>query len=427
MKKKRIALFILDKMAKRYILSSNLIKEIEKNNLNISIYIFFKDNNLIKKNIFLRFIKIFKIKIYKSLTERFCAIWKFKKYLFKKEHQNGEFIGKGKYDKLSFRLFINSKIIFNLLYIIYINLPDDLKKIKADIFLISSAQSIFSQSIIKHAKKNNIPVISLVSSWDQLTHLGKVINFSIIKKYLVWNEVQKNELIKYHGIEKRRIEIIGAISFDVLKNTENNEKSIFKIYGLKKRKIIFLPAYNKRFGVMEPDAIKYILDQKDRINEDFYILIRPYYADRTFYKRFADVLDDERVIYIPNLKDEKDRETISFLLCQSDIVLSGPGTVAIEAFYFNTPVIHLGIDIDEKLNNNSLFIKFFFSDHYQYIMNKKASFFVRKYTELIIAINKYFKDKTIHNNGRMKVLKEQVHYLDGNAHKRIVNVIEKNI
>ena len=91
--------------------------------------------------------------------------------------------------------------------------------------------------------------------------------------------------------------------------------------------------------------------------------------------------------------------------------------------YYDTPVVHLGIDNKDKVNGSSLNKKFFFSDHYQYIMRRKASFFVKNFSELLEAINKYFENPNLLRNERLDVVKEQIFYLDGKAADRIVDII----
>lgn len=65
---------------------------------------------------------------------------------------------------------------------------------------------------LKAAKKLGIPTIISVASWDSLTTKGKI--HLAPRLLLVWNEKQKQDAIRYHGLKSHTIQVVGAFQFD---------------------------------------------------------------------------------------------------------------------------------------------------------------------------------------------------------------------
>jgi hypothetical protein len=356
-----------------------------------------------------------KIKLYEILKYRFMEIKKIQKQMFRHRFKHRSDLMT--YDKLKVCLgfpFSRSKIIFSILNYIFISLPCCVKDLQADLILISNMQDYVAQSYIKYAQRRKIKIIPLISSWDHLTHGSQVIEASCIPFYMVWNEIQKNELISIHGIEPSKIRIVGALQFDYLLDVANNEEfnkdEIYKKYGIdRSKKIIFLPAYNERHGRYEPYIVKTILEKKHLIKCSFQIVLRPYPKDEHFRSRFFDVLSNTNVT-VADICDEviSDRTSLCLLLKCSDIVLSGCGTAAIEAMYYDTNVIHLLLDKNETHEIDTLEKSYFFSDHYKYITEAGASFLVFTVQELVDGINIYFENPHFHGKERQNVVKQQL-------------------
>ena len=423
--RKKIKIIYSDRFSERNFKTSGLICSLNE--------LFFIDleQNVFKKSFVFNSIENVKRILQNCVIYRFATINRFKKYLAKRQHQKDSDLDK-RQDKLYAILgfpFPKSKHVFNLLYWIYTKFPSGIKEncINADLVLITSGQERVAQSVIRYSEKLNIPVIVLINSWDHLTHRGKVIQSKIIRNYLVWNEIQKNELIDIHDIVEDKIKIVGALPFDLFNNDKVdllnlNTKKRYKIS--ENEKILFLPAYNMRHGKHEPRVIRYLLEHLNKISYKFKLIIRPYPTDNTFDARFSDILLHPNVILSPLRDDvEEDRRNMSELLMHSDVVLSGCGTVAVEAMFYDTPVIHLAIDVDESKGQNSLFKKFYFSDHYQHIMKHNPSHYVETYEEFISAINVNLEHPELKQAERKKVIKEQIGFLDGKAHQRIADIV----
>ena len=66
--------------------------------------------------------------------------------------------------------------------------------------------------LVKAAKQLKIPVVFLVNSWDNLTTKGAIHVMPDV--ILVWNEVQRSEAVRFHGVPSENVVVTGASRFD---------------------------------------------------------------------------------------------------------------------------------------------------------------------------------------------------------------------
>jgi FkbM family methyltransferase len=86
---------------------------------------------------------------------------------------------------------------------------------KPDVILISplvQRGSEYQTDYVKGAHDLGIPVAVLPFSWDNLTNKGLM--RVVPDKILVWNEIQKQEAIRLHGVPADRVAVCGAWRFD---------------------------------------------------------------------------------------------------------------------------------------------------------------------------------------------------------------------
>ncbi len=407
---KKILIVYTDRFSQRNIETSDLVELLTNEGFNVETqYCVPQIDNMLCSLI----LKL-KSRLYEIVKYRFMEVQGIKKQIFKHRFKKQKtLIG---YDKLNTSLgfpFPKSKFLLNMLNKAFISMPACIERFQADLILVTNMQDSTAQSYIKYAERNGIKILPLVNSWDHLTHGGKAIESPAIPFYMVWNEIQKTELVELHGVPAEKICTVGALQYDYLKEQAQSNESddiLHKLFNVEKhKKIVFLPAYNDRHGKYEPFVIRKIIENKAKLISDIHVLIRPYPTDRTFEKRFGDVISDSGVTVASvsvNMFD--DRKIMSMLLKHSDIVLSGCGTAAIEAMYYDTPVIHIPIDNNESHDIDTIEKSNYFSDHYVHIMNANASSVVFTVNELIEAVNSYLKDPNFKQKERQSLIIQQL-------------------
>lgn len=88
-----------------------------------------------------------------------------------------------------------------------------LESVNPDVILVSPYITTFYQSdLVKAAHRMGIPTLYGVASWDNLTTKGQIrVPPDAI---LVWNELQRKEVAKWHLIDPAIVEVTGAHNFD---------------------------------------------------------------------------------------------------------------------------------------------------------------------------------------------------------------------
>ena len=160
-----------------------------------------------------------------------------------------------------------------------------------DIIIGSPGNLRYSEEIdfIKFGKSKNILTILFVLTWDNLTTKG---GFNIIPdKFFVWNKYHENELIKYHKIDKTKIEICGSPFFDKWfskKYEDYNANRFNKVFNITKdhRYLIYLGS-SSNLGRNDGEVINEILKKlKKDLLKNVILIIKPHLTNQSYLKNF---------------------------------------------------------------------------------------------------------------------------------------------
>ena len=102
-----------------------------------------------------------------------------------------------------------------------------IKKLKPNLVLIGSASIDHDALIALAAKKNNIPIASIIYSWDNPTTKG----FSILKPDYAfsWNKSMTEDLVNFFEINKKNIFEIGILHWNFYRYIQSKKFKIPKI------------------------------------------------------------------------------------------------------------------------------------------------------------------------------------------------------
>ena len=341
------------------------------------------------------------------------------------------------FQKLQSLLFYDKKLL------------DILKNINPKIILTSSPGWWEDDNILLFtSKKINTKTISIISSWDQPTGMG-LMPFEC-NYYLVWSNQMKDDLIKFHKVEPKKIKIFGAIHWDhyfkKYQKKKNNSKKLITI---------FLKSPTR---TNQREVINFCnLLSKTKLEKNFNIIVRPhplYYSARyfknlldlkTYFLNFDNLIIQDlfmiKDVKKNFIKDKKNLE-ISFLvnneekgkelsiktIINSDVIINFFSTANIEASILNTPTINF-IYSKKLIRENLLSKKNLNMDksqnHIQNITNFRSSDTCTSFEELRLKINECIKNPNIRSNERKKFIKYVVDN-KGNSIKKISDFI-KNI
>ena len=344
------------------------------------------------------------------------------------------------------RPFPKSKKLFYLLYRIYTAsrwpsprwLSSLFRKYAPDLIVIAYPQKGQGFQIVREVRRNNLPMIAYINSWDHPTTKGPLPDG--FKQLMVWNRQMQQELIDYHDVSAEQISVVGAAHLDLYYNKDliRSRDDFMKSLGVDpERRLIVFGTYSKRLGPDEPTIARYIAK---KVEADAYVLpttlyIRAYPKDRDWQERFGSLalLPNVVVRCASNFKDDGISDTAKYatndlkllvnLMNHADVVLTGPGTLAMDAVAFDTPVVSIGFDGDRNLPyERSILFRYDF-DHYAKVTEIGGSRLVKSFDEMDRAINEYLENPNIDAAKRERLREQQLTPFDGCSGERIVTKI----
>ena len=304
-----------------------------------------------------------------------------------------------------------------------------------DLTLIAFPQTVGGFMVNRVAQRTGTPVIAYINSWDQPTTKGPLP--PDIVHFMVWNQQMRQELIDFHGIPANRISAVGGAHLDLYHKDGLllSRDAFLRSLGIDPvQRLIVYGTYVERLGPDEPAVAQHAAERvaANAYAEPATLLIRPHPKDRDWRARFGalDGLPNVQVRRSSNFGADQepgavqraiaDLKHLVNLMKHADVVLNGPGTLALDAIAFDTSVISVGFDGDRQLSyEHSILFRYDF-DHYAKIIKTGGTRLVGSYQELDAVIDAYLQNPTLDSAGRERIRQEQLAPFDGHAGERIV-------
>ncbi len=299
MLKKKILVFIDHDVMLRHFIANGTFRELESNN-NV-LYVFnedksrfdFKNNEIIKENIKkdqLRFTRIPRKRIGKWFLLYIINVFRQQRMALKNkgskkhyqailEHETRQ-IGKR---NVFLAKIAGFPLIFQFITFLFKNklgihrdVVEIFDKEKPDIVIHPSfLNGYFINELFGITKKNNVPFIILVNSWDNCC--SKAFCTGSPDKLIVWGEQARRHARQYLGTSDQKIESFGAAQFEVYKKApQENRYELSKLFQVDSNKKIILYA---GVGASENET-KYLSILDKAISNSFlpncHILYRPH-------------------------------------------------------------------------------------------------------------------------------------------------------
>ena len=303
-------------------------------------------------------------------------------------------------------------------------------KYKPDAVFATDIQDENDTTIMQEAKKRGVPVIGMFRSWDNPTH-GIFRIFP--DKFLAGSRAIAEEAAFWQGYPKKNIIITGHPHYDkYLNGPTKTKEAFFREFGLdiNKRLILFTPLGDK--FVRKNDIDQYTLEVlKILPANEIQILVRfppdepvtlenfekP--ANMIFHRpgfAFSDKFEDREI------RTEDDDSLINEIYW-SDIVITGPTSINLDAAFFDKPIIASNLMPSRR--------KYFETDycfdftHIRNMLGTGGAAYVQTKTDLLYQIKKYLKDPKLDFEGRAEIRALWFSHADGKAGERVAGEVLK--
>jgi CDP-Glycerol:Poly(glycerophosphate) glycerophosphotransferase len=272
------------------------------------------------------------------------------------------------------------------------------------------------------ARRQGLPIVGNVASWDHT--VGKGIVAPYLDRYIVQNDVMRDDLVRYHAIDSARIVVTGWPQTDVFHRQRPRSEfdAVVRGPGLEPSQPVVLVMGNSPTNAPYEDRFveRLVSWGESAAQRRFSLLFRPHPRDRKWRERFSTALSRDGVaVQEPSFTD---LETLALLLQYGDCVVSNAGTILLDALVNNRPAVCVLYD-EGAPPGESFALKNVSGEHYRQLIESEAFYRATRFEEVVSGIERALAQPDELAHERARVAREVVGEVDGRAAERIVDAI----
>lgn len=273
------------------------------------------------------------------------------------------------------------------------------------------------------ARKERLPVVGHIASWDHT--VGKGIVPPGLRRYVVQNDVMREDLVRYHRVERERIVVTGWPQTDVFhrRRPRADFERVVRDLGLDPtRPIVLVMGNSPTNAPYEKDFVNRLVAwwEESGAAARFSLLFRPHPRDREWRERFAAALSREgAAVQEPSFTD---LETLAVLLQHGDVVVSNAGTILLDALVNDRPAVCVLYD-EGAPPGESWALKNVSGEHYKALIESEAFYRAESFDDVTSAIERGLAQPDELAAERARVAREVVGEVDGHAAARVAEAI----
>lgn len=288
--------------------------------------------------------------------------------------------------------------------------------------------------LMRAAVQAGVPTVGAVASWDNLTTKGPLL--PRMGKLLVWNDLLKDEAIRYHAYRPQDLIVTGAPHHDIVfadRKQFASRSAFFASLGLDPKKKLI--TYAGEDPVISPDVPAYVEQIADWVRNDRFsvpcqLLVRPHPQDDL--SRYEYIRQLPGIVFdLPGTPSDKywmdmsrrDLVHLCETLMHSDVIANVTSTIVVDAAFFDTPSVCIGYGYTHPKTYFNSPMRFFEMDHFKYVLDDGATRVVESAEELRAAIDRYLIEPGLDREGRARIARRISHFDDGRSGVRTAEAI----
>jgi len=327
--------------------------------------------------------------------------------------------------------FASSRLLYKFMYKLYYSKWqgfDPVEKLftefRPDLVIMSMVQTHMVTPYAIAALRCKVPIFGINGSWDQPTTKGPLCPG--IKRIVVQNEIVREELIRYHGMEPDRVTVIGWLQMDsFVAESIPDREIIYRRLGMsKEQRFVLFAANAPRLGLHEPETFRGLIDRRNagEIPKETVLVCRCHPQDFDWRKRWDWAIDLEGVIIEP--PDLGPLEHLAGVIYYASIVLASAGSINLDALALDTPTIGLAWE-DVRLPYWDRPARAYDLEHLSKLRASRGIMFARNLDELVSCCSRYLASPEFDADARARLRKDYLYRLDGQATFRLFAELEK--
>jgi len=277
-------------------------------------------------------------------------------------------------------------------------------------------------SFVVGAHRFRLPIVGHVASWDHT--VGKGIVARGLDRYLVQNEVMRDDLVRYHGVDRSRVAVTGWPQTDVFHRPRARREydGVLRDLGLDPTRPLVLVMGNTPTNAPYEGRFvdRLVAWWRDHGATRFSLLFRPHPRDREWRRRFGGALgQDGAAVQEPSFTD---LETLAVLLQHGDVVVSNAGTILLDSLANDRPAVCTLYD-EGAPAGESWAMKNVSGEHYRPLFESNAFYRAERFEEVTAGIERALAHPGELASERARVVKLVLGEVDGRAAERVADAV----
>jgi hypothetical protein len=272
-------------------------------------------------------------------------------------------------------------------------------------------------------RRLGLPVVGHIASWDHT--VGKGIVAPGLRRYIVQNDVMRDDLVRYHGVDRERIVVTGWPQTDVFhrKRPRSEYEEVVRALGLAPaRPVVLVMGNTPTNAPYEKRFVDRLVDwwEESGAERRFSLLFRPHPRDRQWRERFAAaIFRDGAAVQEPSFTD---LEVLAVLLQHGDCVVSNAGTILLDALVNDRPAVCVLYD-EGAPPGESWAMKNVSGEHYKSLIESDAFYRAGRFEDVTAGIERALAQPGELTLERARVARDVVGEIDGRAAERVAHAI----
>jgi hypothetical protein len=300
-----------------------------------------------------------------------------------------------------------------------------LRRMRSDCagIVVTNLQTRSVVPFLTAARRLRLPVVGYVSSWDHTVGKGAITPHAA--RYVVQNEVMRDDLVRYHGISPGRVAVTGWPQTDVFhrRRPRTAYEELLRGFGLDAAKPVVMGMGNTPTNApYEERFVERLVGwwEQSGGRERFSLLLRPHPRDREWRRRFAAGIGRPGAhVQEPSYADI---DVLATLLQHVDCVVANAGTILLDSLVNDRPAVCVLYDEGAPPGEQWAVLNTV-GEHYRALMTSEAFYRAERFEEVAAGIERALAHPDELAEERRRVARDVVGDVDGRAGGRVVDAI----
>ena len=293
--------------------------------------------------------------------------------------------------------------------------------------VLTNLQSEFAVPFLNAARRLHRPVVGYVASWDH--PVGKGVVSPYLDRYIVQNDVMRDDLERYHSVDPTRVAVTGWPQTDFFHGQRPRPEfdALLRRLGLDPARPVVLVMGNTPTNTpYEPAFFERLLAWWEDSGADkrFSLLFRPHPRDHKWEQRYASV--SGRAGAAVELPSEGDINSLAVMLKHGSCVVSHAGTVLLDSLVNDRPAVCVLYDEGAPPGETWAALNVL-GAHYRELTSSTAFYRAKSFDEVVAGVERALAHPDELGDERRRVAREVVGEVDGRAGERVCEAIVRSV